>query len=121
MKHSVDFEDGRVEFNLLPAKVVADIADASGGAVDTSQLTGDALRKVMQLLDGYVVTVVAGDVGQFDTISECPLPWGMYALEAVMDFCFPAQKSKSDTSPPAASGASPTAPQEASTPSTTSS
>ena len=114
MKHELSFEGGRVEFNLLPTSVVLDIAEHADGATDTGSMPPSALKAVMQLLDGYVVDISTPEAGNYDSISACPLPWGMEALEAILDFCFPARPSTSDSTS-SVNGRNPTSRRKAST------
>lgn len=93
MKHQIEFEGGTITFNLLPTSAVFDISDAKGDAEDSAALAPDAQRKIAVLLDKYVLEVMVADEGalidgSWDTISDTPLPWGMRAFEAMLDFSF---------------------------------
>lgn len=114
MKHTIEFKGGRVEFNLLPMKVMFDIADLKGDAGDTDDLSGATQRKIADLLDGYVVgvTVALGEevnglpktlgdelaANTFSNIVDTPLPWGLLAFEAMLDFCLPGTTPAGSTS-----------------------
>ena len=102
MQHTIKFEGGAVEMKLIPTKVVFKLADIAGDAVDTKALSGEKLEALMGLLsdysDGFALDDISvEDVDDWDgrSFAGCPLPWGMRAFEAAMDFFFPDAKSTS--------------------------
>ena len=112
MKHEITFDGGRVLFDLMPTSVVFEMQDIAGGKADTSDVDGEATRQLMKLLDGYCDTIDVDGVDEtFPCFTDCPLPWGMMAFEAVLDFSFPTQNatksSAKSPSTPKARAASP--------------
>ena len=122
MRHEIEFEGGHVLCNLMPLKAVSKLAELAGGATDTAELSEDQLTKLTALLDDYVLSITINDkgvTGSEPTLAECPLPWGLYALEAMLDFSFPQASLTTEAKPSASTPATPT--RAASIPTTSSS
>lgn len=73
-----------MEVSLVPTKVLFDIADA----IDPKQSEMEQSKKFAEVLDKFVheITIDIDTEDSWTNLLDAPLPYGMRALEAFLDF-----------------------------------